>query len=99
MGYSIGHRSTSVPILQEQILALLLHHFDEETYKSGRLVPYVNSLTLAVQEVHGQFVHANMFIRAEVLNVVPQEFDESLGDQVRNSGCSPRYLIGCGLKT
>lgn len=84
VGYPIGHRPTSVPILQERILALLLHHFDEETYKSGRFVPYVNSLTLAVQEVHGQFVHANMFIRAEILSVVPREFDQSPGDQVRS---------------
>ncbi|ROV96753.1 hypothetical protein VSDG_05532 [Cytospora chrysosperma] len=82
MGYSIGHKPSSVPVLQEQVLALLLQDFGEDKYKSGRLMSYVHSLTQAVQEVHDNFVHTKMFIRAEIINVSPRAFDKSRADQL-----------------
>lgn len=82
MGYSIGHKPSSVPVLEEQVLALLLKDFDENKYKSGYLMSCIHGLTQAVQEVHDKFVHTNMFIRAETLNITPGKFDKSVADQV-----------------
>lgn len=82
MGYSIGHSPSSVPILQEQILALLLQDFGEDKYKLGHLMPCVHSLTKAVQEVHDNFVHTKIFIRAQILNIAPTEFENYIADQV-----------------
>ncbi|ROW06293.1 hypothetical protein VPNG_08111 [Cytospora leucostoma] len=82
MGYSIGHKPSSVPVLQEQILALLLQDFGKDKYMSGRLMSYVHSLTQTVQEVHDNFVHTKMFVRAVIVNGVPQAFDESAADEL-----------------